>query len=344
MRWTRPAAAALALGLTACAVEPLPLPAAEAVTAAEAAAPAAGPPLYQLLYEAPGAPAPSAQEQRVRLLIWLRHLSFTVDQLDRLAALRVQVAERRARLLAAEARRAAEARAQAAPAWDALWATLADGRPLDAPEHAAAVAALAAHRAGGAHEKALVTLRLDGVRGMLDAQSEFLRSLSPQQEAQFADALFLLRHRLDPLAQPGDFEAIVGTLYDPGQYGVLIRGADAPARAPLDIGALWSDSPGLDGHALHSARREVLLFLLLLEPGLDEAVVAARALALRAPPPGQEGVPGAPAAPPPGAPPPPAPGTPAAPAPGTPEDPAPGAPAPPPPGVPGAPPPAPPGG
>ena len=51
------------------------------------------------------------------------------------------------------------------------------------------------------------------------------------------------------------------------------------ARAPLNIGGLWSDEPPAEGGALHEARREVLLYLILLEPGLKPALDAALALA-----------------------------------------------------------------
>ena len=98
-------------------------------------------------------------------------------------------------------------------------------------------------------------------------------------ESLLGDAVFFLRNRLDPIGNPGDFRALVGTIYDPGQYSVLTRGSSDWARAPLNIGALWSDEPPIEGGALHEARREVLLYLILLEEGLNEAIEAARVLA-----------------------------------------------------------------
>ena len=72
--------------------------------------------------------------------------------------------------------------------------------------------------------------------------------------------------------------AVTGYVSLAGQYAVLTRGASDWARAPLNIGALWSDEPPVEGAALHEARREVLLYLALLEPSLKDAVAAARAL------------------------------------------------------------------
>ena len=91
-----------------------------------------------------------------------------------------------------------------------------------------------------------------------------------------ADSVFFLRHRLDPVGNPSDFRALVGSTYDPGQYAVLTRGLGDVPKEPLNIGGLWSDQPTLKDHPLHDARREVLLYLALMEPGLKEALKAAR--------------------------------------------------------------------
>ena len=95
-----------------------------------------------------------------------------------------------------------------------------------------------------------------------------------------ADALFFLRHRLDPVANPGDFRALIGSTYEPGQYAVLQRGLDdEKVRTPLDIGGLWQDADQPGGHIFFDAKREVLLLMALLEPGFPEALAAARQLA-----------------------------------------------------------------
>ncbi len=262
--------------LPGCGGEPLPLPTAEEVTTLDRAA---EPPLYQLLYDVPVLPESQPVQQRLRLLVWLRHMELRPAQLAQLDALRREVAQRRETVAARERELAAEWETQESAVYGALWEKLSAGVPVDAPEVGALVDELRELRAGGARERALVTLRLDAARAALDAQGPFLRTLSPRQEQLLNDAVFFLRHRLDPVANPGDFKALVGTTYEPGQYAVLTRGLRTELSAPLDIGGLWTDGAEGRGHALHDARREVLLMLALLEPGLDEAITAARALA-----------------------------------------------------------------
>ena len=45
-----------------------------------------------------------------------------------------------------------------------------------------------------------------------------------------------------------------------------------------NIGGLWSDEPELTGRVLHEAQREVVLYLALLEPSLEEFIRTAMAL------------------------------------------------------------------
>lgn len=276
------ARASLALLALGCDPAPTPLP-----TAVEIAALDRGqqPPLYQLLYDAPLLPVDAAESGRVRMLILIRHMGLSADQLDQLDALRTLAADRSAAISAREAEVEAAYAVVQQQAEGALWAALSRGVAVDAPELTVHVDALRELRKGGKRERELIKLRLDGIRSVLDAERELLASLTPRQEQLLSDAVFVLRRRLDPIGTPGDFRALVGTTYEPGQYAVLTRGLSDGLSDPLDIGGLWSDSPMLEGHALHEARREVLLLLLLLEPGLADAISAAR------------GLPGGPAAP-----------------------------------------------
>ena len=291
MRLLSPWALASALVLGSCQPEPVPPPTEAAVAELDRSV---QPPLYQLLYDAPLLPAPSASEQRVRLLIWLRHLQLSRSQLARLEELRLVVDERRARIAEAEAQVSARYAAETEEIYGELWALLAEGASTDDPRFGPPTDRLRELRAGGARERELVRVRLEGIRGILEAERDFLRTLSPGQEQLMADSLFFLRHALDPIGQPGTFREIVGTTYDPGQFAVLTRGTGELDHEALDIGGLWADEPDLESHALHGARREVLLFMALLQPGLDEAIAAALPLAEVAP----QGTPGTP--PPPG--------------------------------------------
>ena len=306
-----PAHLLLAIALGCDGPEATPLPTAEAVSEVDRTT---QPPLYQLLYDTPALPSARIEQQRVRILIWLRHMRLTDDQLARLDTLRITAGERARRLAEAETQVLEETRASEDAIYARIWASLESGATVDAPEMGDATERLKELRAGGQRERDLLALRMEGLRSVLDAESAFLMTLTPRQEALFADSLFFLRHRLDPVGSPSDFRVLVGSVYDPGQFDVLTRGTSDAARQRLNIGGLWSDDPQIEGHALHDARREVLLFLALQEPGLEEAIAAARKLAKAAPPaaaqppmqpPGAAGTP-QPAPPPPdGSPPPP---------------------------------------
>ena len=115
----------------ACVSEPLVLPAEQSVVEFDRGH---QPPLYQLLYDAPAAPRATAEQQRVRILIWLRHLELSDDQLVRLDRLRLATAERAARLDAAEAEILARTAAREQQVYAELWAALSRGVRVNAPE------------------------------------------------------------------------------------------------------------------------------------------------------------------------------------------------------------------
>jgi hypothetical protein len=265
----------LALTILGCSPEPRPLPSEKAIQQLERNQ---QPPLYQLLYDIPALPAFGPREQRVRILIWLQHMALSDGQLIRLEELRGLADNRRQRILEAEQETSVRWRTEEAQIYEKIWQHLKNGKAVDDPAMAAFTHELKEMRSGGERERELLKLRLQGIRAVFEAQRDFLNALSPEQEALLADAVFFLRNRLDPIGNPGDFRALVGSIYDPGEYAVLTRGSSDWARAPLNIGGLWSDEPQLEGGALHEARREVLLYLILLEPSLGEAIEAARGL------------------------------------------------------------------
>lgn len=265
-------AGVIALNL-GCTPEPKPLPTQAAVQALDRSV---QPPLYQMLYDAPALPGSRAQQQRVRILIWLKHMDLDIAQLGRLEELRDLARERRKRIQEAEETLARRWEPQENSVYNRLWEEIGAGTPIDDPQMGELTEQLRELRAGGERERELLKIRLQGIRAVLEAQRPFLATLSPEQEALLADAVFFLRNRLDPIGNPGDFRALVGSIYDPGQYSVLTRGNSEWARAHLNIGALWSDEPPIEGGALHEARREVLLYLILLEPGLTDALSAAK--------------------------------------------------------------------
>ena len=100
----------------------------------------------------------------------------------------------------------------------------------------------------------------------------------PEQESTIVDALYFLRYQLDPIGNPTDFSLLIGNTFEPGQYAILLKGTSELAQQSGNIGGLWSDEPELTGRVLHEAKREVVLYLTLLEPSLEEAIRAAIAL------------------------------------------------------------------
>jgi len=52
----------------------------------------------------------------------------------------------------------------------------------------------------------------------------------------------------------------------------LTRGGSDKALEPLNIGGLWTDKDELGGKAFHEAKRELILYLTLMEPGIEEAI------------------------------------------------------------------------
>lgn len=263
----------------ACLREPTPMPTMDAIE--QAITREDQPALYQLLYAPALAPESQESQQRVRMLIWLRHMDLGEAQLQQLEALRQLVQERTQQIVEAEKAAASGYQAREEELYRALWTRLSAGAPGDAPEVVELANELRSMQEGSDRERELLRIRIEGIRAVLDAIQPFLATLNPRQEALLSDALFFLRNHLDPIGNPGDFRALVGTTYEPGQYAVLTRGTTRWAREPLNIGGLWSDEPPLSGGALHEARREVLLYLALMEPGLDGALQAAREMLAR---------------------------------------------------------------
>ncbi|MDP2314221.1 MAG: hypothetical protein Q8P41_15060 [Pseudomonadota bacterium] len=261
---------ALLLLLLACAPEPMPLPA-EAEAALDRGA---EPPLYRKLYDYAFLPKIQEREQRVRLLIWLRHMGFNRYQLGLLSELAARTERERLEVERIAGELVAEHEPQVAAVYDELWGAML----AEAPEADLAVIGdkLDAVRL---READLLDLRARSVRTVLDAQQPFLRTLTPAQEALFADATFLLRHRLDPYANPGDFRALIGTIYYAGDFGMLSKSTFNPDEDHLNIGGLWSEEPAdLAGAHFPNARREVVLYMVLLEPALPAAIEAATKL------------------------------------------------------------------
>ncbi len=271
-------AMSLMMMMFGCITEPEPLPTQLQVNAAEGRMERTQhPPLYQLLYDYNFLPKIQFKQQRVRLLIWLRHMQLSEWQLRSLEDLAGKVEVERARINAAQAAVVQSYEPKVGRVYDELWQLLQKGQGLDDPQVEASAGALLGAKLQHSREKELLALRLQGVRSIQDMERELLNSLDPRQEAILVDSIFLLRHRLDPYANPGDFRQLVGSIYVAGEWGTLTRGSYDPETDHLNIGGLWSDiaMEEYEGPVFNDARREILLYMVLLEPALPEAVQAA---------------------------------------------------------------------
>ncbi len=274
-----PGVATSLLFVLSCVTEPEPLPTALQVTSAEGRMErSVHPPLYQLLYDYSFLPQVQHKQQRVRLLIWLRHMRLSEWQLKSLKELAGQVAAERSRIDAAQAAVVQAYEPKVGRVYDDLWTQLQGGAELDDAQIESTAGALLGARLQHAREKELLALRLQGVRTIQQLERSWLNSLDPRQEAVLVDAVFLLRHRLDPYANPGDFRQLVGSIYVAGEWGTLTRGTFDPEIDHLNIGGLWSEvsMSEYEGPVFNDARREILLYMVLLEPALPEAVDAAQ--------------------------------------------------------------------
>lgn len=250
-----------------CSNEPQKLPTEKQLEQAQSDPPPAA---YQLLYDSPGLPKPTEELQRLKILIWLNRMQLTANQLNRLESLRAEVVERHKNIEKMEKEEAQKIIELEKPIYNGLWDLLKSGQTIEDTNEL--ILQLQEIRKTSTRAKDLLSFRVEAIRSILDTQQELMRTLTPNQEMIIPDALFFLRHHLDPIANPTDFSILVGTTYDPGQYAVLTRGTGQIARQTMNIGGLWSDDTELTGKELHEARREVLIYLILLEPGLEEAI------------------------------------------------------------------------
>ena len=233
------------------------------------------PPAYQTLYASHGLPKPSALGQQVRALIWLQRMNLTQSQLTQLESVWRMAQERHQQLLTLEKNTAEQIKAQEIPIYQSIWDNLKSGKSIDSEPITEAIQQLQSIRDNSPRTD-IITRRIEGIQSIMQSQQAFLSTLTPEQELVIVDALFFLRHKLDPVANPEDFSILIGNMYNPGQFAVLTKGMSKVAQQDMNIGGLWTDEPVLTGRELHEARRESILYLALLEPALGEAIVTAR--------------------------------------------------------------------
>ena len=262
----------VALAMFGCSADPTPMPTEELVAKTVELDPA-----YQLIYDTQAMKTPDQNQQRVRILLWLKRMNCNVSQLQKLDDLRKLTLEKVASLEDIEAKREQQSQELYTPLFNQLWDSLRTGTELNDPQIQNIIETFETSKKIE-QETPSLNVRLETIKSIIDAEDTFLRSLSPEQESTIVDALYFLRYKLDPIGNPKDFSLLIGNTFEPGQYAILLKGTSELAQQSGNIGGLWSDQPELTGRVLHEARREVVLYLILLEPALEEAIRAAIAL------------------------------------------------------------------
>jgi hypothetical protein len=228
------------------------------------------PPLYQLLYDSH--PQPTQEQQRVRVFLWLQTLELTATQIRRLEILRQDVVSRQKNIEELEKKILQDFIDKEQPIYNQFWDALQNGRNIEDLTEEITQLQTIRDQNQQSTQNDLLTLRLQSIREIFEKTSAFVRTMTPKQEKKIVESLFFLRHKLDPIGNPQDFSALVGNTYEPGQYAVLTRGTGKLAQQSLHFGGLWSDGAESAGQKLHEARREVLLYFVLLEPATSEAL------------------------------------------------------------------------
>ena len=242
---------------------------------------ASEPALYQMLYDYAFLPEVQYAEQRVRILIWLKRMGLVDYQLASLKELSEWVKIEHDRVERLHQSIVEQYEPKLVPVYDTLWEGLTSGAELDDPAMEEAARVLLVEKLQSSREEELFQQRTQAIAVILERCRDWLSGLRQEQEIPFGDSLFFLRHRLDPYANPGDFQSLVGTIFVAGDWGTLTRGAESfqPDRDHLNLGGLWSETAreNLEGPVFNDIRRESVLYMILLEPALGEAVDGARA-------------------------------------------------------------------
>ena len=243
--------------------------------------------LYQLLYAGEFGAEARAAGQRVRMMGWLRSLSLSDAELSSLAKLGLRVADESEldqRFRAEVAAREAEV---LTPIYARIEAALA--RPdLDPSELDALAQELADARAsvtGDADPRATHRSR---IRSLIIGASAWMEDLTHEQRMAVGGCRFVLIEQAAPLTNPGSYAAMVGMIWDRGDFSALQTGEYVEADGALDLGGLWAlehlRAPP-SGYMVRSAR-EAMLLLALMDPAFlpaIESTLAARGLPMPLP-------------------------------------------------------------
>lgn len=230
--------------------------------------------LYQGLYADEVADGAHPLGQRARMLVWMHHVGLTEEQVRELEALRARVVAD----MAADTQAIGEAGSREASLLMPVYADVIRAYTAGSPPSDETVAQLGARLEGA---RAAVRAEEDPrkerylrVRATLNAVTSWVESLDSKQRARLGNSRFFLRKRLGPLVNPGDYEAVIGTLWDAGDFNSLRYASLDPEREAMDLGGLWSAENVRTEANDHLGKLQLaaLTTMALLEPGLDQAI------------------------------------------------------------------------
>lgn len=252
------------LGLLSCGAPPAPP---DPSPTPDIAAPA--PPLAEALYGGELGEQAEPLGDRVRILLWLRQMELSPEQLEALRRASLAVRAAQADAVAARGQMGAQEAERLRPPYEALAMTLATGRPTDA-EAARLAAEITAARQGLPDPR---KARADWIRGALDAANAWAATLSEDQRRGMAASLFFLRKRVSAELTPDLYTDLLGQPWQAGDFASLRR-SQSGQQAPLDVGALFTLEGGRTDliENLDGLKLDVLVAIALAHPDLAPSV------------------------------------------------------------------------
>ncbi|MCP4808816.1 MAG: hypothetical protein GY913_01890 [Proteobacteria bacterium] len=253
----------LTVALMSCGPAPTEPEAAPAVEAAPVR------PLVEVLYE--GERTPNARGDRIRLLVWLRGLDASDEELRAIRGAAQSVANAKAELDAGRAAaQIAEEQAFGA-AYSKLEHELIEG--ID-DERAAELADEVEASRVGLHDPRELHVRY--VEVALEHAGRLVDLLGPDREQGLADALFVLRAEVAPTVRPALYDGLLGRPWSPGDFSTLRRSASDREQGQLDPGGLFELEGGTvqTNAELDRLRLTTLVAMVLEDPQLVDVLDA----------------------------------------------------------------------
>ena len=240
----------IALSSIACNTDPTPMPTEELVIQTTELDP-----IYQLIYDTHAIKTPDSNQQRVRILLWLKRMNCNVSQLQKLDELR-KIAMKNTQIFKTLKFVKHKRHKNYTLHFSMRYDSLRTGAELDDTEVQESVQTFQS-TISTQEESPSLDVRLETIKSILDAEEDFLRSLSPEQESTIVDAIYIFcGTNSTPLETQKDFSLLIGNTFEPGQYAILLKGTSELAQQSGNIGGLWSDQQNsLDGFYMRQKER-----------------------------------------------------------------------------------------